>query len=55
MKKKEKKIDKKFVLNFARHCMMKLVTKPSRNEGGYSEIDGYDLSRIDKIIREFEK
>jgi len=55
MKKEEKKFDKKFVLNFAKHCMIKLVTKPAHNEWGYPEIDGYDLTRINKIIREFEK
>jgi len=55
MKNKEKKFDKKFLFNFAKHCMMQLVTKPPHNEGGYPEISSYDLYRIDKIINKYNK
>lgn len=45
---------KKQKIGFARHCMMQLVTKPSEHPGGYDEISGYDIMRINQILKKYE-
>lgn len=47
--------DKISHVNFARHCMMQLLTNPPVNPTGYPEISSYDLYRIEKIISKYVK
>lgn len=44
---------KKDLLNFAEHCMLKLVSKKP-NENSYPEVSSYNLYRIKQILKEFK-
>ena len=51
-----KKLDaeqKRFMKNFAIHCMTKLLSI-KRPDSLYPEISGQDLSRIYKVVKEFD-
>lgn len=50
----DKKFSKQFVLTFAMHCMIRLVSKPPTYEGGYNEISADDWYRVNEIIRKFK-
>ena len=49
----EKKYSRTFLMTFAEHCMIKLLSvKPENSD--LSEISSYDLWRIHKILNEFK-
>lgn len=50
-----RKYTKQFTLDFARHCMLSLMTRQIQDSSMYGEISSYDLYRINDILREFEK
>lgn len=45
---------KKEKIEFARHCMMKLVTKYHTEDRIGGEISSYDIMRINEILKEYE-
>ena len=45
---------KKEKIMFARHCMMKLVTKYHTEDRIGGEISSYDIMRINEILKEYE-
>lgn len=51
----KKKFTKKTMIEFARYCMMKLVQKSAEKTiSGINEISSYDLTRISKILNEYQ-
>ena len=51
----EAPISRKNMIEFARHCMIKLLQKPPINEGSFPTTTSEDLVRINKILKEYEK
>ena len=47
---------KKLMIEFARHCMLKLVTKyPPNTDSSYPEVSAQNMSKISKILNEYIK
>ena len=46
-------IEKIKLINFARHCMIQLLT--NAQEGSYPEISSYDLHKIEEILKKYEE
>ena len=45
---------KKLMIEFARHCMLKLVTEyPPNTDSSYPEVSAQNMSKISKILNEY--
>lgn len=55
MEKIDNKI-KKIMIEFARHCMLELVTEyPPNTDSSYPEVSAQNMSKISKILNEYIK
>ena len=47
---------KKIMIEFARHCMLELVTEyPPNTDSSYPEVSAQNMSKISKILNEYIK